>query len=217
MNCKSIVFVIVLLISFGSFKTTAQADFEPSGSFRVDIGLPATLEAATNGAFRDLMQGLLNVSPSYQYTFPMSLSVALGGRYTLFNVNEFKNNFNLSGNLHIIGGFAKVGREKFYGKLGVDYGLKVGYTRNYSATSICMEETGKASYDEAIFVEPIFSLSYMVDEKNAFTLFNLAYTFHGFRFTPETVCVDVFPGISEDRQRLRTSYLTFGFGYAHYF
>lgn len=209
-----IALISVFLLS--SFSLKSQLDFKPTSSVRFDMGLPAILETATNRAFRDLMQGLASVSGAYQYTLDNSLSFGAGAQYTLFNVNEFRNNFDLSGNLHIVGLYGRVGVEKYYGSFGVDYGLKVGYTNNFSHTSICLEENGEANVSGGGLYVPEFKISYMINEYSAFAA-NLSYTFHSFRFTPETVCVDQFPGLSVDDHATRTSYLTFGFGYIYYF
>lgn len=195
----------------------AQVDYEPESSLRVELGLPAVLEVSTNKGFRDLMQGLLNASVGYQRTFDNSLSVGFGGRYVLFNVNEFRNNFDLSGQLHFVGGYGRIGFEKYYGNLGIDYGIKVGYAYNISNMNTCVELNGEPSITEGGFVEPNFSMQYIVNESNAFTLFNLAYAFHSMRFTPSTVCVENFPGLSDGDVRNRTTYLTLGFGYTHFF
>lgn len=195
----------------------AQVDYEPETSIRVELGLPAALEVASNRAFKDLLQGLMNLSVGYQRTFENSFSIGFGARYVLFNVNEFRNNFNLSGQLHFVGGFGRVGFEKYFGNLGIDYGLKWGYAYNISNMNTCVELNGKASISEGGFVEPNFSMQYLVNDSNAFTLVNLAYAFHSMRFQPGTVCVDDFPGLSESDVRNRTSYLTLGFGYTHFF
>lgn len=205
-----------LLFAFTS-NINAQVDYEPELSLRVELGLPAVLEVSTNKAFRDLMQGLVNVSVGYQRTFENTLSIGFGGRYVLFNVNEFRNNFDLSGQLHFIGGYGRVGVERYFGNLGIDYGVKLGYAFNISDMNICRDLHGEPSITEGGFIEPNFSMQYVVNESNAFTLFNVAYAFHSMRFQPKTVCVDNFPGLGESAVRNRTTYLTIGFGYTHFF
>ena len=58
--------ILSLLFLSSILTVNSQTDFVPSSSFKVEIGLPNN---ATNYAFRDLMQGLVVVTPSYQYTF----------------------------------------------------------------------------------------------------------------------------------------------------
>ncbi|MCC5923510.1 MAG: hypothetical protein JJT77_06975 [Crocinitomicaceae bacterium] len=192
-------------------------DFEPSFSFRAEVGLPAALEVSTNKGFRDLLTGIVNVSPFVQYTMENKFTVGGGLKYTMFNVNEFRNNFDLSGNIHMFSGFIKIGREEFFGKLGVDYGVKFGYGINLFDTNFCREELGRANESYDFMIEPGVSLIYMVNENSAFYIGQLAYAVHSFNFTPDKVCVTNFPGIGPDQLRNRTSYLTFGFGYSYYF
>src|SRR5690554_8141637 len=111
---KQLIFILLLISSI--FTVNAQAGFSPSSSFKVEIGLPNN---ATNYAFRDLMQGLVIVTPSYQYTFENSFSFGAGLRYGFFNVNEFKNNIGMSGGAHIAGVFGKIGQEKYYGNFEI--------------------------------------------------------------------------------------------------
>jgi hypothetical protein len=192
-------------------------DFQPSLSFRAEVGLPAALEVSTNKGFRDLLTGIVNVSPFVQYTLESQYTFGGGIKYTLFNVNEFRNNFDLSGNVHMLSGFIKIGKEQFYGKLGVDYGVKFGYGINFFDTNFCREELGRANESYDFMIEPGISLIYMVNENSAFYIGQLAYAVHSFNFTPDKVCVSNFPGIGPDQLRTRTSYLTFGFGYSYYF
>lgn len=214
---RGICFLIVFVFALGSLKS--QTDFEPDNSLKVEVGLPATLEAATNKSFRDLMTGLLNASVAFQSTPEFSRPVSYSGglRYSLFNVNEFRNNFDLSGNLHVFGAYGRVGSEQFYGDLGVDYGIKIGYTRNYAMVNKCIDETGRAGYSEAIMVEPNIAFNYRVDPNSAFTFFNLSYSFYTFPFEPRLVCMDDFPGFSESDWSGITTFLSIGFGYTYYF
>ena len=205
------------MVVFSAQLVVGQLDFEPKSSFRVEVGLPATLEVATNPAFRDMMQGLANVAMAYQFTFENSLSIGGGVRYSLFNVNEFKNTIDLEGSIHMVGAYGRIGSEKYWGQLGVDYGVNVGYNYSFALTNACRELNRSPNIAEGFYIEPTFGLSYIVDEKNAWTLLNLKYAVHDFRYQPDLMCVENFPGFGADGIAKRTSYLTFGFGYIHYF
>lgn len=210
---SGIILLLVIQIPLSSY---SQADFKPKASFRADVGLPSMLEVATNKGFRDLMQGMVNVAPAFQYTFDNTIAVGTGFRYTFFNVNEFKNNFEMTGNLHFLGVYGKIGREEYWDKLGVDYGIRVGYNVVLSNTNFCREIHGEPKMTDGGFVEPTFNMSYMINENQAFS-YGFGYAFHSLRFSPQTVCVDDFPGISHNNLNARTSYLTFSFGYVFYF
>lgn len=220
MNKRTLYQFIVCFFSINLSINCALAqsnDFEPSLSFRAEVGLPAALELSTNKGFRDLLTGIVNVSPFVQYTLDNKYTIGGGLKYTMFNVNEFRNNFDLSGNIHLLSGFVKFGKEEFFGKLGVDYGVKFGYGINFFDTNFCREELGRANQSYDFMIEPNVSLIYMVNENSAFYIGQLAYAVHSFNFTPDKVCVTNFPGIGPDDLNVRTSYLTFGFGYSYYF
>ncbi|HLW30367.1 MAG TPA: hypothetical protein VKX29_05885 [Brumimicrobium sp.] len=206
--------LIISLLLFSYILTAkSQTDFVPSSSFKVEIGLPNN---ATNYAFRDLMQGLVVVTPSYQYTFESSLSIAAGVRYGFFNVNEFKNNIGMAGGAHIAGVFGKIGREKFYGNFGLDYGVRIGYTMNFFNTNKNTELIGKAYRNDGGFVEPTLGLSLMGNENTSFRL-ALGYAFHAFQFQPHQMGITEFVGINSSKLNQMTTYFTIGFGYSYYF
>lgn len=208
---KQLIFSLLLICSV--LTVNAQADFSPSSSFKVEIGLPNN---ATNYAFRDLMQGLVIVTPSYQYTFENSFSLGAGLRYGFFNVNEFKNNIGMSGGAHIAGVFGKIGQEKYYGNFGLDYGVRIGYTMNIFDTNKNNDLLGKPYINDGGFVEPTLGLSLMGNENTSFRL-ALGYAFHAFQFKPHQMGVDNFSGIDNDQLESITSYFTIGFGYSYYF
>lgn len=194
-------------------QSTAQTDFVPKGSFKVEIALPNN---ATNTAFRDLMQGLVCVTPSYQHTLDNTLSFGIGLRYNYFDVNEFKNTVGLAGGMHTTGIFGKVGQEKFYGNFGVDYGVRVGYSFNFFDTNMNEEKLDGAYMNDAGFVEPHLGLALTANENTSFRL-ALGYAFHGFQFRPHQVGLDNFGGVNDDQLNSISTYFTIGFGYSYYF
>jgi len=205
---------ILSIVLFGAALTSyAQVDFMPNSSFKVEIGLPNN---SSNKAFRDMMQGLVVITPSYQHTFDNSLSLGAGIRYGFFNVNEFKNNVDLTGALHIAGAFVKVGREKFYGDIGVDYGVRIGYSVNFFDTNYNDTLNGKPFSNESIFIEPTLGLSLMATEKTSFRL-ALGFTVHDFIFSADQVGIEQFSAYNIDDLGKATSYFTIGFGYSYYF
>lgn len=204
---------VLLISTLISVSGHGQTDFVPKGSFKVEIGLPNN---ATNVAFRDLMQGLVCLSPSYQHTLDNTLSFGFGLRYNYFDVNEFKNTVDLGGGLHTAGAFAKIGQEKFYGNFGVDYGIRAGYSFNFFATNKNDEQLGKPYSNDAVFVEPHLGLALMANEKTSFRL-ALGYAFHGFEFRPNQVGLETFSGIDDSDLNSITTYFTIGFGYSYYF
>ncbi len=210
MKSLLIIFSILIIANTNSF---AQTDFAPKGSFKVEIALPNN---ATNSAFRDLMQGLVCLTPSYQHTLDNTLSFGFGLRYNYFDVNEFKNTVGLAGGMHTAGVFGKIGQEKFYGNFGVDYGVRIGYSMNFFATNKNEELLGGAYSNDAGFVEPHLGLALTANENTSFRLV-LGYAFHGFEFRPNQVGLENFAGVNADQLNAITTYFTIGFGYSYYF
>jgi hypothetical protein len=209
---KTFFLAISFLLLF-NLQSVAQADFRPRGSFKIEVGLPNNV---TNSAFRDLMQGLAVFTTSYQFTFENTISLGAGLRYNYFNVNEFKNTVDLTGGLHSTGVFGKIGQEKFYGNLGVDYGLRAGYTFNFFDTNK-NEEFNNGVYQEgALFLEPHLGLALMASENSSFRL-ALGYAFNSFQFRPNQVGLENFSGFSDEDLTPITTFFTIGFGYSYYF
>ncbi|HZH86881.1 MAG TPA: hypothetical protein VFD77_06155 [Brumimicrobium sp.] len=206
--------LIISLIFFSFILcVNSQTDFEPRSSFKVEIGLPNN---ATNYAFRDLMQGLVVVTPSYQFTLANSFSIGAGLKYGFFNVNEFKNNIGMTGGAHIAGIFGKIGQEKFYGNFGLDYGVRIGYTMNFFDTNKNNEALGKPYRNDGGFVEPTLGLALMGNENTSFRL-ALGYAFHAFQFRPHQMGLSEFSGVDPTKLSELTTYFTIGFGYSYYF
>jgi len=212
-------FYILLSVLFVSFRFQAQEvdGIVSSNALRIEFGLPGALDLSTNKSFRDFMTGIANTSLGYQYVFESSLSLEIGAKYALFRVNEFRNNFDLSGNVHIAGAYFKVGSDKYYSNWGINYGVKVGYAYNIADVNKCHDAIGESGRTEGWLIEPNFTISYLVDERNSFTILNLTHTFNKFAFSPQFVCMEDFPAIPPDTYRVRTSFFTFGFGYTYYF
>lgn len=205
--------VLSVIFICSIFVSQAQSTISPRSSFKVQIGLPSN---TSNKAFRSIMQGLVILTPSYQYTFESSLALGAGLRYGFFNVNEFKNNANLSGGMHSVGAFIKVGQEKYFGKFGLDYGLRMGYTFNYFLTNQNKFKNQNPYSNNSFLIEPTISFSLMATEKTSFNFF-LAYGVQTFKFRPNQVGLDYFSGISKEDNNQITSYFTIGFGYSYFF
>lgn len=208
---KQIILALVFFFTYTSVK--GQADFEPKGSFNIEIGLPNNV---TNNAFREIFQGLATITPSYQYTFGNTFSIGAGLRYNYFNVNEFKNNLDLSGGLHLMGAFLKVGQEKYYGNFGLDYGLRMGYTINLFNTNKNTEHLGKPYQDDSFMIEPVLGLALKSGDNSSFRL-TMGYAFHTMKITANQVGVDQFSGLDQSKLNQITSYFSIGFGYSYYF
>lgn len=205
--------VAICILGYLNFSLAQKDEFQPAGSFKAEIGLANN---ASNEAFRDLMQGLFNITAGYQYTLPNSLSFGAGIRHNYFTVNQFKNNIDLRGGIHFSGVYGKIGIEKYYGQFGIDIGVRAGYNIMASVTNKCKELNGGPSLFDGAFIEPVINLGLLADERSSFYL-NLTYALHTFKFQPYHVCEDDFSAYSEEGLDKITSYFVIGFGYSFYF
>ncbi|MBW7868221.1 MAG: hypothetical protein H3C31_07860 [Brumimicrobium sp.] len=206
-------FILLLLLLSTYYLQAQTTEFTPNASFNIELGLPNNI---TNRAFRELMQGLAIVTPNFQYTLDNSFSIGAGLRYGYFNVNQFKNNIGLSGGLHVLGAFVKIGQEKYFGRFGIDYGVRVGYSVNIFNTNKNKLLLGKAYMNDGGFVEPVLGLCLTSTENSSFRL-TLGYTFHGFKFQPHQTGIDQFSGFNDAKINEITTYFIVGFGYSYFF
>jgi len=184
-------------------------------SFNVDLGLP---NAVGNRPFRRIMQGLLNAGLAYQYTLPNSLAFGAGARYSYFNVNEFKVKDSISGGLHSVGAYIKVGHEKFHTeRFGTDMGVKFGYTYNMFPTNVNRKNGINPQVTTGVYLEPNIGLVLTADEQTSYRL-NIGYAFHGFGFNPKsTLGSTQNEGYDPAEFNKITHYFIIGFGFTYYF
>jgi hypothetical protein len=204
---------IAVLVTFFIGLTSAQ-QIEPKHTFNVEIGLP---NGMVNEAFGNIMQGLVNVAPYYQFCLKKHIAFGAGLRYAYFGVNQFRVPQKTLGGMHSLGAFFKVGHEKYYTeKFSADLGVKVGYTQNYFVTNR-NDSLGQNPYQvNSILVEPTMELSLQADDQVAYSLV-ISYAFHGFGFKPNMIGLETFGGYDPADFNKPTSYLTVGFGFTYYF
>ncbi|MFM7387640.1 MAG: hypothetical protein ACKO5L_05730, partial [Bacteroidota bacterium] len=89
-------FLLFSLLVF-SPKVVAQERMDIDDSFVIELGLP---NAFVNAPFKNIMQGLVYVSPMYQYTLKSGISFGAGVHYSYFNVNQFRINQKVYGGMH---------------------------------------------------------------------------------------------------------------------
>jgi len=167
------------------------------------------------------MQGLVGVSTYAQYSFPFHLNFGLGGRYSLFTINEFKVPTSVDGSVHSAGGFFKIGYDKFVSdRFAVDFGVRIGYLFNGSVVREANEEgeiiANHTNSNESLLVEPTLGLILSADELNSYR-FTLGYNVQGYGFNPSFIGVNTNSGWDPAGYSRLTQYLLVGFGYTHYF
>lgn len=202
----------ILVLVFLSNVAIAQ-DFLPAGSFKVDVAVPVPLG---NKAFKKTQNGLVNISAYYQHAFK-GFTVGGGVRYNYFHVNEFALQERITGGLHQVGGFLKLGYERFVAdKISIDFGIRGGYLQMFSKNSYSDSVLNGAYKKGTWFVEPMFHISYLASETSAFN-FHIGYNVQFFNYTPDFLSIPEIPPFNAADNSKLTHFLTFGFGYSYFF
>lgn len=206
---------LILIVAISCSLTVASQElFSPSHSLKVDMGLPVS---QANKPYKSIMQGLFNMSTYYQYTLPFGLNFGGGGNVNYFTVNEFRLPGQVNGGITTVGGFGKIGFEKFFTpKIVADFGVKAGYSYSFSKTSATLAKIGKAHEYDAPYIEPMINLYLMADEQSGFSL-SIGYVFRGVKFNASHIMVDEITGYEPEEFGAITQFFVFGFGYTYYF
>ena len=208
------IYLIVVYILFFHGESMVAQSIEPDDSFTIELGLPNSF---TNEPFKDIMQGLVCVSPYYQYALKSGLAFGIGGHYSYFAVNEFSLPSAIYGGMHTLVGFLKLSHEKFWGeRFGTDFGVKFGYAHSMIKTDALQTQGIRLNVMQSTYIEPILGLILTSDEANSYRLI-IGYPFYGFGFKPWTIGVDSELGYGSENWNRISSFLTVGFGYTHYF
>jgi len=188
----------------------AQA-INPDDSFTFELGLP---NATNNKAYRSIMQGLVCISPSYQYALKNGISFGIGLHYSYFAINEFRVQPKIFGGIHTVAAFIKIGHEKFWTKsFGTEITCKIGYLKSYTASDLITNY----NQTEASYIEP--SIAFIAASSvNSSYRFVIGFPLYGYKFTLRTIGIlDSSMGYSSADFSKISSALTISFGYTFYF
>lgn len=213
MKCFHTIFLGVLLVSFQQL-TYSQERMDIDDSFVIELGLP---NGFMNAPFKNIMQGLVYVSPMYQYTLKSGLSFGAGVHYSYFNVNQFRINQDVYGGMHNGAAFLKLGYERFWTpSLATDISLKAGLVQS-AFTTDTLKKLG-FTYQARIssYLEPNIGICLASDVNASFRL-TLGYAFYGFGFRPSNLGIASDLGYSASEFNKVSSFLVVGFGYSRYF
>lgn len=206
-------YLLIFLISLSVFKPEAQV-IDPKHTFNIELGLP---NGFVNKPFKNIMQGLVNVAPYYQYKINKQFAVGLGVRYSYFAINEFKVPKPTYGGMHTGGIFIKAAWEKFHtDHFATEVGVKFGYTQTYFVTDRNDSIGVNPRQVNSTYVEPCISLILTADERSSYRLV-VSYAFQGFCFRPDLLGLETLGGYDESEFSKGTSFLIVGFGYTYYF
>ena len=203
-------FILIFFFSLVVSSINAQA-INPDDSFTFELGLP---NATNNKAYRSIMQGLVCISPTYQYALKNGISFGIGLHYSYFAINEFKVQPKIFGGIHSAAAFLKLGYEKFWTeRFGTETGCKIGYLNSFSISDSIINHIKT----EATFIEPFISLI-ATSSVNSSYRFTIGFPFYGYRFTPETIGIlDSNLGYTTTDFSKISSAFTISFGYTFYF
>ena len=203
-------FGLIFFFSLVVSSINAQA-INPDDSFTFELGLP---NATNNKAYRSIMQGLVCISPTYQYALKNGISFGIGLHYSYFAINEFKVQPKIFGGIHSAAAFLKLGYEKFWTeRFGTETGCKIGYLNSFSKSDSIKNHIKT----EATFIEPFISLI-ATSSVNSSYRFTIGFPFYGYRFTPEMIGIlDSNLGYSNADFSKIASAFTISFGYTFYF
>ena len=210
---KFFLLIIVILSINLSF---SQGIIEPKHSFTIELGLP---NAVSNKLFREIMQGLVHVSPYYQYAMKNGIAFGIGGRYSYFAINEFRVPSKVYGGNHSYGGFVKIGHEKFYSPIfALDIGVKMGYNQNtYYSDLLRLKEIDQINKPN-FYLEPNLGIILASSEVDTYRL-SLGYSFLGYSFRQSDIGFDETEdiGYTESDKAPKSTFFTIAFGYTHHF
>ncbi len=210
---KGIYTLILVVFAWlqGSYK--AQ-DMEIDDSFVFELGLP---NGFVNAPFKNIMQGVVYVSPMYQYTLRSGLMFGAGVHYSYFNINQFRINQKISGGMHNGAAFIKLGHEKFWTpSLATDIGVKAGFAQTAFVTDTLKSMGITYNLKQSAYIEPHIGICLAADVNASFRL-TIGYAFYGFGYKPWDIGINSDLGYSASELNKVSSYLIVGFGYSRYF
>lgn len=191
-----------------------NAQIDPDDSFVIELGLP---NGMVNGPFKNIMQGLVYVSPMYQYTQKSGLCLGAGLHYSYFSVNQFRINQKVNGGMHSGAAFLKVGHEKFWNNaLATDISVKGGIAQSVIITDVLKTAGIGFLPKTCLYFEPNIGIC-LASEVNASFRLTIGYAVYGFGFKPWDLGVNSDLGYSQAELNKVSSFLVVGFGYSRYF
>jgi len=210
---KGIYTLILVVFAWLQGSYTAQ-DMEIDDSFVLELGLP---NGFVNAPFKNIMQGVVYVSPMYQYTLRSGLMFGAGIHYSYFNINQFRINQKISGGMHNGAAFIKLGHEKFWTpSLATDIGVKAGFAQSAFVTDTLKSIGITYNSKQSAYIEPNIGICLAADVNASFRL-TIGYAFYGFGFKPWDIGINSDLGYSASELNKLSSYLIVGFGYSRYF
>ncbi len=188
------------------------ARIHPLRSMTLEVGLPIALK---NNIFKQYMQGMIEISPTYHYTFKNFLTIGGGINYNYFWINHVltSDSKNLGG-IQSIGGFVRIGYEKFYtDRYGIDVNVKIGPSKLIFDTDY-NRKLDKLPSLNVLTIEPSVAFVVTADEQSSYRWI-VSYANQKYDF--KSSLLGFAPGkLNTNPTSSITQFLTVGFGYTYY-
>lgn len=169
-----------------------------------------------NRALASTTDGIAEVSLSYQYPFFKGFGLGIGAGYMLMKVNEFALNIPntlVKGKMHRYAPYAKIFYQKATNdKFIVEAACKIGGAI-VDYESVFCTQLDVQSRDFGIFIEPSIG-AHMFAQDNFSIGLIFSYGINGVEFTPESICLENFPGFDQDDYVGVTQNFSIGFAFS---
>jgi hypothetical protein len=192
-------------------ESETYARIKPHHSVSMEVGLPVSVR---NKNFNGYMQGIINISPYYHYSFKNLLTTGFGFNYNYFWINHVLTNDSKNlGGIQSLGGFVRIGYEKFHtDRYGVDLNVKIGQSTLIFDTDN-NRKLSKLPIMNVLSVEPSIGFVVTADDQSSYR-WVVSYTAQKYDFKPTLL------GFAADNSSSSTNtftqFLTVGFGYTYY-
>jgi|APGre2960657468_1045069.scaffolds.fasta_scaffold23441_3 hypothetical protein len=195
-------------------ETETYSRINPRHSISLELGLPVAIR---NKNFNGYMQGIVNISPYYHYSFKNRLTTGLGVNYNYFWINHVLTNDTKNlGGIQALGAFVRIGYEKFYSdRYGIDLNVKIGQS-TLIFDSDNNRKLSKLPTMNIFVVEPSICFVVTADDQSSYR-WVVSYTAQKYNFDPTLLgfVKDVSTANSSPATSF-TQFLTVGFGYTYY-
>lgn len=219
-------FFFLLVICFTFTNCTFGQEIEFDDSFTFELSLPNSI---ANKPYREIMQGVVSLTPVYQYTLKNGLAFGAGINYAYYTINQFRVTQKIVGGQHHLSTLLKIGHEKFWSeRFGTDIGIKIGYSEDYFISDILQNENMPFRRIQGLHIEPTISFVLSSDVNSSYR-FVVGFPFYNFEFKPWTLGEGSWvystigsdnntPGVYEENSsKVNATGFTVGFGYTFYF
>ncbi len=178
----------------------------------IELCLPS---GRANAAFKDYLNGLVNVYPKIQYKVLPNWFVAAGPRYQYSTISEFKVPEKMNGGMHVVGGNIELGWSKWQTpRFALEVGLRAGVAQHIFITD--STRTSQIQRVNAGYLEPTLTFVLAADEAVAYRWI-VGYNITGFGFKPWNIGVNTNGGFQLSDFNKATQSILIGFGMTYYF